>query len=94
LNEPQRRKIGLPPRPFLYTLDQICVLIELNLFNLKRDYIYFEGRSIGIKHPSLMSARNIAEPDQPPDWRVAERELIRWMRHKGWRYYDSGSFSG
>jgi hypothetical protein len=83
-------KIGLPPRVFLYTLDQISVLINVPEARLKASYIYFENRSTGLKDTFMMSARNIAPTDQKPDWRVSEREFVRWMRYMGYKYYDRG----
>lgn len=86
-------KIGLPPRVFLYTLDQIGLMLDLSQRQLTAQYVYFEGRSIGVRHKWFMTARNIAPPDAPPEWRITEREFIRWMRHKGFRYYDTGAVS-
>lgn len=86
----QNDKIGLPYRPFLFTLDQISVLLSVEPKALERQYVYFEGRSIGSLSKSQMIARNIAPPDKEPEWRIAERELIRWMRMKGFRYYERG----
>jgi hypothetical protein len=88
------RSVGLPPRTFLYTLDQISTLIDVTLHTLRRDYVYYEDRSTGIPHKDLIRARNIAPTGLPPDWRVAENELVRWMRHKGFRYYDRASVRG
>jgi hypothetical protein len=82
--------VGLPPRPFLYTIDQICTLIDIEEPALKASHVYYEGRSVGIPHKHLMVARNIAAPDEKPDWRVAERELIRWFKRKGFKWYDRG----
>lgn len=84
-------KIGLPARPFLYTLDQISVLIDVTEGQLKNSYIHFEGRSIGVASRRQLLARNIAPADKTPDWRVAERELIRWFKTMGFKYYDRGS---
>lgn len=84
-------QIGLPPRPFLYTIDQIAAILYLKEETVKKSYLYLEGRSIGQRHRYLMVARNIAPPDSPPDWRVVDRELIRWMKFKGYRYYDRGA---
>lgn len=83
--------VGLPPRPFLYTLDQISTLLNVSVQDVKERYVYFEGRSTGRKSLRLLEARNI-EPDSKarPEWRVAERELIRWMKHLGFKYYDRG----
>lgn len=85
------RSVGLPPRPFLYTVDQISVLLELSEASLRSSYIYYVGRSIGHNNPDLMTARNIAKPGEHPDWRITERELVRWMRRRGFRYYERSS---
>lgn len=84
-------KVGLPPRPFLYTLDQLSVLLNVDQKRVETQYIYYEGRSTGVMSTRLLLARNI-EPDRNarPDWRVAERELIRWMKVMGFKYYDRG----
>lgn len=86
-------KIGLPVRVFLFTIDQLSVMIDVKEETIKRSYLYYEGRSIGPRKKELMIARNIAPEGEKPDWRVAEREFIRWMRHKGFRYYDRGAFA-
>lgn len=80
--------IGLPARPFLYTADQISVILDLPVREIMQKYLYFEGRSIGTRRRDLMIARNIAPVDSKPEWRVAEREFIRWMKTKGFRFYD------
>lgn len=90
---PGRKSVGLPPRPFLYTLDQISVMLDLSLVSIRQSYIFFEGRSIGSKRKDLMIAQNIAPADQAPEWRVPEREFIRWMRTKGFRHYERSSFT-
>jgi hypothetical protein len=82
------KNVGLPPRPFLYTIDQISVLLSLSEADIRARYIYFQGRSIGAKSPDLMTARNIAPRTDSPEWRVTETELIRWMRSRGFRYYE------
>lgn len=83
-------KTGLPPRPFLYTIDQISVLLNLEEQTLRSSLLHYEGRSIGFASRDHLLARNIAMPDATPDWRVAERELIRWMKRKGFKYYERG----
>jgi hypothetical protein len=88
--------VGMPVREFLYTVDQISVMLDLTvktLMNPDAGYIYFVGRSIGTQKRSLMVARNIAPEDEKPDWRIPEREFIRWMRLKGFKYYDRGAFA-
>ena len=83
-----RESVGLPERPFLYTFDQICAMIEVKLSSFKLQYVYYEGRSTGVYRPDLLRANDIAPDNQKPDWRVEERELIRWMRRKGFRAYN------
>lgn len=85
-----REQIGLPMRPFLYTLDQIATLIATDVAALRSRFIYFDGRSTGRRPPDRMWARNIAEPGDTPEWRVAEAELLRWLRRKGYRFYERG----
>ena len=85
------KNIGMPARVFLFTIDQLSVMLDISERHIMAHYIYFEGRSIGSRHKRFMVARNIAQPDEKPDWRVAEREFIRWMRHKGFRYYERGA---
>lgn len=83
--------VGLPPRPFFYTLDQIAVILSISQKEVETRYIYFEERTTGPRNVRLMIARNI-NPDREtrPDWRIAERELIRWMKVMGFKYYDAG----
>jgi hypothetical protein len=84
-------KVGLPLRPFLYSLDQLSVLLDVDENALKSTYIHYEGRSIGAATRHRMIARNIAPPESKPDWRVAERELVRWLKFKGFKHYERSS---
>lgn len=79
--------LGLPIRPFLYTLDQIATLVAVRETDLKY-YIFYEGRSIGAPPKDFMRAINIALDGKHPQWRVAEQELCRWLKFKGFRVYD------
>lgn len=83
---PKPESVGLPPRPFLYTLDQIAMLIEVEVTALSKSYVFYEGRSFGARPKGKLLARNIAPDNKRPVWRVAEAELIRWMRTKGFRF--------
>lgn len=87
------KRIGLPIRTFLYTLDQISVMVEISESDLKQHHLYFKGRSIGSIRRDLMAAVNIAAAGEKPEWRIAEREFCRWMRNKGFRHYETGGFS-
>ena len=88
-----QQDVGLPPRPFLYTIDQIATLLNMREENVRNRYMYLEGRSEGVRRRDLMTARNIAPANEKPDWRVADREFVRWMKTMGFRYYERGSFS-
>jgi hypothetical protein len=54
-------------------------------------YVHLEGRTIGLPGRDQFIARNIAPDDKKPEWRVAEREFIRWLKRRGFKYYDRGS---
>ena len=84
--------IGLPPRPFLYTMDQISVMLDVSVKLIMDKYIYFQGRSIGPRQPDALQAIDITprESGLAPEWRVSDREFVRWMKAKGYRYYERG----
>lgn len=82
--------MGLPVRAFLFTTDQIATMLSVEEEQVKKEYLFYEGRNVGNRPRHRMMARNIAEPGAKPEWRVAERELIRWMKLKGFRIYDRG----
>lgn len=82
-----RDELGLPERPFLYTLDQVATLLSVNVDHLKLTLIYWKNRSVGYHKKDMLMAVNIAPVGKRPDWRIAEEELIRWMRFKRLRIY-------
>lgn len=88
---PAPGSVGLPPRPFLYTIDQIAQIISVVPSTVSRSYLFYEGRNTGSRPRDRMLARNIA-PDsiKTPEWRVAEGELVRWMKVKNFRYHERG----
>lgn len=82
--------IGLPPRPFLYTLDQIGDMLAMTPKELKR-YVWFGDRDVGTRPKKALLAKNIAlETSDVPVWRVAEQELLRWLRASGFRVHERG----
>lgn len=84
------RSPELPPRPFFYTLDQVAALIYVDLKYFKKAYVYYDGRSVGPHYPDFLLARNMAPDGRHPDWRIAEKELARWLRYKGFRLHPRG----
>lgn len=81
----------MPLRPFLYTLDQLSILLDVEESRIRAGYVHFEGRSIGAATRHKMIARNIAPANEKPEWRVAERELIRFLKFKGFKIYERSS---
>lgn len=90
---PERERIGLPFRPFLYTLDQIATMLNVSLTTFKNTYVHYEGVSIGFREHGKMWARDIAPEGERPDWRIAENEFIRWCRFKHFKVYTRTSMS-
>lgn len=88
--KPDPRTVGLPIRPILWTLDQIATMVGSKLETLKQHYVHYDGRSVGVRKHKRLLARNIAEAGEKPDWRVAEAELLRWMKACGFRIYERG----
>lgn len=88
-SEKNTQQVGLPPTIFLYTLDQLATLLNITQLTMEVSYIYFDGRSPGKHDRSLIRAVNIAPLDKRPEWRVDQRELVRWMKRKKIIYYDS-----
>lgn len=85
----QAERIDFPPRLFLYSLDQVAFCLDMKVETLRRSYIHFQGRTRGVAPKGLILARNIAGPQEQPTWRVAENELVRWMKHKGFVFVTS-----
>lgn len=83
----EAEKFGLPFRVILYTLDQIATMLQVDVGHLKRTYLHYEERSVGFRRHDQLSARNIAPDGEKPDWRIAEKELIRWLRYKGFKVF-------
>lgn len=86
-----QHEVGLPLRPFMYTIDQIAYLLEVGEPQVRASYLHYEGRSVGVCPKDRMLAVDIS-PDNAtrPEWRVAEVHLKRWMRFKGWKIVDRG----
>ena len=88
--ENERLSVGLPSRPFLYTTDQVCMMLAVSEGYLRLEYAHWEGLSIGIPSSDRIVFRNIAPRGASPQWRCSERELIRFLRYKGYKYYERG----
>lgn len=87
--EAVRKEVGLPALVFTFTLDQIAAMLSVDEAKLKREYLYYAGRSVGRQVPGVMYAVNIApDPRLPAEWRVTQREFVRFLKAKGFRGYD------
>jgi hypothetical protein len=82
-------RVGLPPRPFFYTLDQLATMLEIEEQALKR-WLHYEGRSIGPCPRDKILVHNLAPEGETPVWRALDRNFIRWLRFKGLRYHERG----
>lgn len=83
-------KVGLPPVTFFYTLDQIASMLVMPLGVFAAKYVYLMGRTVGVKTPHEMTARNIAKPGDKPDWRIPQAEFVRWLKLKGFKVQALG----
>lgn len=80
---PPKIRIALPVRIFLYTLDQLAALLNVDEDTLRTRYLYFRGLSTGVQGNRMM-ARNIEpDPGEKARWRVAESEVLKYLRNKG-----------
>lgn len=76
-------RIELPLREFLYTLDQLALILNISQNMLATQYVYFEGVSAGTR-TGRMSARDISQDPGRRDWRVAESSFRAFLRRRGW----------
>jgi len=75
--------ITLPSNPFFYTLDQIALMMDWTDQKLKLR-CHFVGRTSGKVIPEKMEVLNMADRGRNPDWRISEREFIRWLSFHGY----------
>ncbi len=87
--QPNADALGMPTRGFLYTVDQVAEMVGVPEARFRRNYVHWDRRTLGAPALDKMMARNIAPPDQAsPEWRIAENEVARWLKRKGFRLYD------
>lgn len=86
---PWDKEVIIPVRPILFTLDQVRGLLAVGEKDLNA-ILFYAGRSPGVNTKARITARNIARPKDTPDWRVAEGELIRWLKYKKFKIRHRG----
>ena len=74
---------GVPRPPFLYTLDQIAQIMNMQDTYVRAKLVHFTNVSTGRGRKDQMLARNIASLGEKPDWRVTDNELHRCLKFKG-----------
>lgn len=87
---PEHEKVGLPPRIIMYTPDQIATMLQMDEKYVRRKVLFYEEREPGIRPKGRLLARNLAPDGEKPEWRVSERELLRYLRHHGIKFYERG----
>jgi hypothetical protein len=83
-------RIGLPPRIFMFTPDQIATMLEVELSYVEKTLLFYEKRQPGVVPRSKMRAINVAPEGETPIWRVSEVTLIAYLKSKGVRFYERG----
>lgn len=88
------RIIGLPPVIFLFTLDQIAFMINIEETTLRNSYLYYVGRSTGLIKSIHMKAINIADSSDKPDWRVSHQDFVAWLKRRGFTVSSLSKLNG
>jgi len=86
--ESEANRVGLPIRPFMYTLDQVADLLGVTQARIKSEYGFFDGIHTGKPALNKLRFRNISPQEDVKEWRVSEKELIRWLKNKGFRIIE------
>lgn len=86
-NSATSNDVGIPPMVFFFTLDQLAGMLSIEEKTIRTSYLYYAGRTTGKHSPNLLYAVNMAADPitDPPNWRVAHTEFVRWLRRKGFR---------
>jgi hypothetical protein len=88
-----RERLGLPPRIFFYTPEQIATMLELELPYVKNTLLFYEKREPGIVPKNRIRAINVAPEGETPVWRISEVSLIQYLKSRGIRFYERGYFA-
>lgn len=83
--------INLPPRIFMYTLDQVAGMLGMTEVAL-RTHIHFNNRNFGKPIARMLLAHDVGMNHKAPEWRISEDELVRYLKLAGFRFHRNGSF--
>lgn len=80
--------VGLPPLVFFYTVDQLASMLNVSEDTIMLKYLFFNGRSTGMKKRHEMKAINISPEDEKPNWRVSAKEFVAFLKRMGVSTYE------
>jgi hypothetical protein len=91
-SDEERGRIGLPPLLFLFTLEQICSMIQVDMTSLMRNHLWYTGVTPGMPMRRQMRAVNVGEHKEPI-WRVSQRDFVSWAKRQGFKVSDYANYS-
>lgn len=65
-------------------------MLSLTIPYVKNTLLFYDRREPGLTPKTRLRAINIAPEGETPEWRVTERELIRYLRSRGVKFYETG----
>lgn len=82
-------KVGMPNLVFMFTVDQIASMLNISEDSVISTYLYFQGRTTGMKKKHHMFAVNIApDSSEKAMWRVSLEEFRKWLSRMGFKQSD------
>lgn len=86
----QSRAIGIPFKSFLYTFEQVSDMLSIDLKTFQQKYVHYDNRTPGRKKVDTFLARDISPLGEKPEWRIADTEVLRWSKAKGFKIVERG----
>lgn len=73
----------------MYTIDQVASMLSCTDSYIKNRIGYFQGRTVVSRTPDDLLFINIAKPTDTAEWRCTEKELLRYLKRKGFKVVDT-----
>lgn len=86
----ESKSVGIPFKSFLYTLEQVADMIQVDLVSFQKKYVHYDSRTPGIKRADKFFARNVSPMGEKPEWRITDTEVLRWFKSKGYKVIERG----
>lgn len=86
----ESRAVGIPFKVFLYTLEQVADMLAVDVKSFSARYVHYDNRTPGRKKSDTFMARDISPLGEKPDWRIADNEVLRWFKSKGYKLVERG----